>query len=86
MTDIDALVLFGPETPQLWGPLGARAHVLWAGLACSPCINPLNFRFSPCKNPLCMSEISVAQVVAAVDKILEQRRREADRDRLRWSA
>jgi ADP-heptose:LPS heptosyltransferase len=74
MTDIDAVVLFGPETPQLWGPLGPRAHVLWAGLACSPCINPFNFRFSPCTEPLCMSEISVEQVVAAVDEILVRRR------------
>jgi ADP-heptose:LPS heptosyltransferase len=86
MTDIDSLVLFGPETPQLWGPLGPRAHVLWAGLACSPCINPLNYRFSPCKEPLCMTEITVAQVVAAIDEILERRRREADRDRWRRSA
>ena len=68
MTDIDSLVLFGPETPQLWGPLGRRAHVLWAGLACSPCIHPLNYRFSPCQEPLCMSEITVAEVVAAVEK------------------
>jgi ADP-heptose:LPS heptosyltransferase len=86
MTDIDSLVLFGPETPQLWGPLGPRAHVLWAGLACSPCINPMNFRFSPCKEPLCMSEITVAEVVAAVDEILERRRREAGGDRLRRAA
>jgi ADP-heptose:LPS heptosyltransferase len=86
MTDIDSLVLFGPETPHLWGPLGPRAHVLWAGLACSPCINPLNYRFSPCQEPLCMSEITVAQVVAAVEEILACRRREADRDRLRRSA
>ncbi|MCY2991684.1 MAG: glycosyltransferase family 9 protein [Planctomycetota bacterium] len=79
LTDIDSLVLFGPETPQLWGPLGPRAHVLWAGLACSPCINPFNFRFSPCRQPLCMTEITVDQVVEAVDQILERRLREPSR-------
>jgi ADP-heptose:LPS heptosyltransferase len=86
MTEIDSLVLFGPETPQLWGPLGPRAHTLWAGLACSPCINPMNFRFSPCKEPLCMSEITVAQVVAAVDAILDRRRHEAAGERWKRSA
>jgi ADP-heptose:LPS heptosyltransferase len=73
MTDIDTVVLFGPETPLLWGPLGSRSHVLWANLACSPCINPLNFRFSACRDPRCMLEISVAQVVEAVDEALEHR-------------
>lgn len=73
MTDIDAVVLFGPETPQLWGPPGERIHVLWANLACSPCINPFNFRFSPCKDPVCMREISVDQVVASVSQALARR-------------
>jgi ADP-heptose:LPS heptosyltransferase len=73
MTDIDAVVLFGPETPQLWGPVGERMHVLWSQLACSPCINPFNFRFSPCKDPVCMAAITVDQVVAAVSQALIRR-------------
>jgi ADP-heptose:LPS heptosyltransferase len=73
MTEIDTVVLFGPETPQLWGPLGSRTHVLWAGLACSPCISPFNFRFSPCKQPLCMDQITVEQVVAEVEAALQAR-------------
>ena len=39
MTPIDSIVLFGPETPALFGPTGADSHVLWAGLACSPCVH-----------------------------------------------
>lgn len=70
MTDIDAVVLFGPETPLLWGPLGPRSHVLWANLACSPCINPFNFRFSPCTDPVCMTALTVEQVVTRVETIL----------------
>jgi len=73
MTPIDSVVLFGPETPRLWGPRGPRVHVLWANLACSPCINPYNFRFSPCRDPRCMLEISVEQVVETVDEVLRQR-------------
>jgi ADP-heptose:LPS heptosyltransferase len=73
MTDIDAVVLFGPETPLLWRPLGARIHILWAQLACSPCISPFNFRFSPCRDPVCMTEITVGQVTAAVSQALANR-------------
>ncbi len=66
MTPIDTVVLFGPETPQLWRPLGGqRTHVLWAALACSPCVNALNFRFSACNRARCMEEISVDQVAEA---------------------
>ena len=77
MTPIDTVVLFGPETPQLWRPLGGqRTHVLWAGLACSPCVSALNFRFSCCNQPRCMEAISVEEVtqtVLAVLRLREQR-------------
>lgn len=70
MTDIHNIVLFGPETPQLFGPLGENRHVLWAGLACSPCVNPYNHRFSPCQNNVCMQSITVDQVFAEVEAAL----------------
>ena len=56
MTDIDTVVLFGPETPALYGPLG-DSHVLWNGLACSPCVDPFIHRISPCNDNVCMSSI-----------------------------
>lgn len=74
MTNIDTIVLFGPETPALFRPLGPRSHVLWAGLACSPCINPFNHRISPCSDNVCMQAIGVEQVVGEVERALEQRR------------
>ena len=73
MTDIDNIVLFGPETPQRFGPLGAHAHVLWAKLACSPCVNVYNHRFSACTDNVCMQEITVDQVFAEVDSCLRGR-------------
>ncbi len=73
LTDVHSVVLFGPETPLLWGPLGPRTRVLWANLACSPCIHPFNFRFSPCRHPACMLDITVDQVVDAVDEVLQSR-------------
>ena len=73
MTDIDNIVLFGPETPQRFGPLGANAHVLWAKLACSPCVNVYNHRFSACTDNVCMQEITVDQVYAQVEASLARR-------------
>ena len=74
MTDIHNIVLFGPETPQLFGPLGENRHVIWAQLACSPCVSPYNHRFSPCTNNRCMQAISVDQVYREVVAALEAKR------------
>lgn len=73
LTDIDTVVLFGPETPALYGPLGRGASVLYAHLACSPCVNALNHRFSPCRNNVCMQLITVDQVLEKVRSSLRRR-------------
>ena len=73
LTEIDAVVLFGPETPALFAPLGGRAHVVWAGLACSPCVSAFNYRLSPCRNNVCMQAITVDQVSGKVREALAAR-------------
>ncbi|MBM4071815.1 MAG: glycosyltransferase family 9 protein [Planctomycetes bacterium] len=73
LTAIDVVVLFGPETPKLFASQSARTHALWAGLACSPCINAFNDRNSPCTNNLCMQHITVDQVFAEVCRWYESR-------------
>jgi ADP-heptose:LPS heptosyltransferase len=73
LTDLDCVVLFGPETPQLFAPLGDAVHVVYEALACSPCVNVFNHRFSPCTNNVCMSAISVARVLGEVREILAAR-------------
>jgi ADP-heptose:LPS heptosyltransferase len=73
MTDLDTIVLFGPETPALYGPLGAHTHVVWENMACSPCVNVLNHRFSPCNDNVCMQRISVETVYARVNDLLQRR-------------
>jgi ADP-heptose:LPS heptosyltransferase len=75
LTGIDTVVLFGPETAARYGPLGPRCHVMSAGLACSPCVNAFNHRFSPCTINRCMLEITVDQVFEAVGACLAARRR-----------
>ncbi len=75
LTQTPTLVLFGPETPLLYLPLG-RARPLYAALPCSPCIRPANQRRSNCTDNRCMQAISVDSVLGEVDAMLEA----ADRD------
>ncbi len=41
------IVLFGPETPKLYQPLGT-SRAIYAGLACSPCVSASNHRKTAC--------------------------------------
>ena len=70
LTNIRTIILFGPETPQLFGPISPNAHVIWKELACSPCVSVLNHRFSPCNNNVCMKSITVEEVYATVKNYL----------------
>jgi ADP-heptose:LPS heptosyltransferase len=66
---LPTIVLFGPETPDLYRPLG-NSTAIYAGLACSPCVSASNHRKSACDNNVCMSAISVDEVFRAVDAVL----------------
>ncbi|WP_319381773.1 glycosyltransferase family 9 protein [Thiomicrorhabdus sp.] len=61
ITPLKTFVLFGPETPKLYGSLGNSTPV-YAGLACSPCVSAANHRKTPCSEPVCMDAISVDKV------------------------
>jgi ADP-heptose:LPS heptosyltransferase len=74
LTDIDTVVLFGPETPLLFAATGPRTHALWAGIACSPCVNAFNNRQTACRDNVCMQRIGVDQVFDLVCLIYRRRR------------
>ena len=67
-SQVKTLVLFGPETPELYQPLGAQIEVLYANLECSPCVNAGNMKMCTCNDNKCMKAISVE----SVDKKLKQ--------------
>ena len=73
LTDMAIIVLFGPESPQLWTPLGKKVRVIYRGLACSPCFSVYNGRQSGCHNNRCMQTITVDQVLEAVSSLDEPR-------------
>lgn len=62
VTPVPCVVLFGPETPVLYGPRGANIHFIYEGISCSPCFNVYNNRNSSCPDSLCMKKISVEKV------------------------
>ena len=69
LTDIHSIVLYGPETPKLFGALGTNSHAIYAKLACSPCVNAFNHRFSPCTDNLCLQSISPEEVFEQVKRL-----------------
>lgn len=71
LTDIAGVVFFGPETPLLYSPLSEKLHVIYLGLACSPCYSPMNYRLSPCKDNLCLLRITPDNVCATIEKLLD---------------
>jgi hypothetical protein len=62
------LMLFGPTPDRELGPLPPNAHVLRLELPCAPCW--FRKRFEACSKQIdCLSDITVDQVVAAVQRI-----------------
>ena len=75
MTPIQVVTLFGPETPALFAARSPNVSVLWAGIACSPCVNAYNNRQSVCRNNLCMQAITVDDVFEEVTRIYDSLKR-----------
>jgi len=71
LTPISSIVLFGPETPVLYGSLSPRAINLHKPLSCSPCLTAYNHRQSPCDgNNVCLQTISPEEVLAAAGTLI----------------
>lgn len=60
------VALFGPTDPAAFAPRESNVKVLWGGadLTCRPCYDGL--QYAKCQNNQCMKQISVAQVLAAL--------------------
>jgi ADP-heptose:LPS heptosyltransferase len=76
VTPLRTVVLFGPETPALYGSIG-KSIAITANLACSPCVSAANHRKTPCHDNVCMQAITVAQVLEKMSHQLN----EADQER-----
>ena len=72
LTSIPSIVLFGPETPALYAPLGDRATCLYRNLACQPCVTVYNGKRSYCHDNICLQQITPESVFEIAVNILDR--------------
>jgi ADP-heptose:LPS heptosyltransferase len=73
--DLPTIVLFGPETPRLYSPLGGKHRDLYSEFACSPCVSVYNGKKSPCLDNRCLKAITVDAVVGQAMTLLNNSER-----------
>lgn len=69
VTDMPTIVIFGPETPELYKSLGDTTPI-YAGLSCSPCVSAANHRKTPCTDNVCLQVLTPDTVFNEVTKRL----------------
>jgi len=72
VTNLKVFVLYGPETPDLYGSLGNSTPV-YKGLACSPCVNAANHRKTSCRDNVCLQRIAPEEVYRMIQPALASR-------------
>lgn len=65
---LPTVVLFGPSDHLKWGVADARHAVVRRNLSCSPCF--IFGYHKPCRTIACMRQISVKDVLEAVEKVI----------------
>lgn len=74
LTPMPAIVLYGPETPVLYGTLGKKSVHCYASISCSPCLTAYNHRNSPCDGDnVCLKSIKPSEVLEKAYSLLGQR-------------
>jgi ADP-heptose:LPS heptosyltransferase len=71
------VALFGPSSPERWGPLSGHVRIVRVDLPCSPC-NRIRNPPARCQGhtPDCMIGILTTRVIEAAASLLQTRRRE----------
>lgn len=57
---------FGPETPNLYGPLFDKSIVFYKDLFCSPCLNTYNHKRDRCRDNQCLKLILPEEVYVRI--------------------
>ena len=70
VTNLKVFVIFGPETPALYLPLG-NAEPFYLGLPCSPCVSAANHRKTSCTTRPCITGISTDWVKGRITNYLK---------------
>jgi len=70
VTPLKVFVLFGPETPALYLPLGGNAEPIYLALPCSPCVSANNHRKTTCITRPCITGIQPSSVFLKLSSFL----------------
>ena len=68
LVSIKKFILFGPESPQIYSPLGDNTWIIYSNLPCSPCLSAFNHRNSACKVNKCLKRITPEEVYEMIKK------------------
>lgn len=68
-TGVPIVGIYGPTNPNLTGPVSPKVWIVRKGYLCSPCYSTSTVQ--GCGNPVCIADITVGEVVAAVEAMLE---------------
>jgi ADP-heptose:LPS heptosyltransferase len=71
VTPLKVFVLFGPETPNLYLPIGGNAEPFYLGLPCSPCVSASNHRKTSCVTRPCITGIEAFVVTERIERFLQ---------------
>lgn len=71
LTSTKKFIIFGPESPRVFGPLGDNNYIIYSNWPCSPCLSILNYRKSACKDNRCLQTIRPNDIYELIKKTLE---------------
>jgi ADP-heptose:LPS heptosyltransferase len=74
LTPIKEFIIFGPESPQVFGPLGKNNCLFYPQWPCSPCLSVLNHRVSSCRENKCLEAIKPDEVFKAINTSLADKK------------
>ncbi len=71
LVSIKKFIIFGPESPQIFAPLGENNWVIYSHWPCSPCLSILNHRTSTCRDNKCLKAIQHEYVYELIKNSLK---------------
>jgi len=73
LSSISKFIIFGPESPQIFGPLAENSNIIYSRWPCSPCLSVLNHRNSLCRDNRCLKTVEPEYVYDLVIKSLRRK-------------
>ncbi|HAX61680.1 MAG TPA: hypothetical protein DCX95_03855 [Elusimicrobia bacterium] len=70
--DVPTVSFFGPETPDIFGPIGDKHTIFYKNLSCSPCVDIYDGKKVRCihKKIECLEQIKPEEVIKKLETIL----------------